>query len=440
MQFPMHSSGIKRRHSSISSLFSQDNEATKIAGKLFHSMKEVKKAAKKAKAFETQKIVKRLKVSGVPSGKKNTEKLTLETELDALKVRPRYALNATDHNRIGVLALKSKLKKDKFLSNEPSVQTAISKLFPPDSDVTLTSEGMAIKLESRLLSSKTLSGAVNGVISSLCSALKPTDDHGNNVVDESGRPRKLQNVDLPVGTKSRARLEVSEGNPEDSTADRVSSPEADTDDDEPDNSAELEGDTSSDNSTTGGGPLSSRASLLPSRSDPPSDRASPIPHLGGVLKTPGANSVFLPTLSNGFVPGGLDSDWSDGETRVGGSIRKNRRGQRARRAIWEKKYGRKAKHLHKQEDSGATRGQRSSQRHVRGSQAVSHSRPTDSIRQYERANRGEEISNSHTPHEQKARRVGDLALHPSWEAKRRMKEKSSAAIIPSQGKRIKFDN
>ncbi|KAH9080556.1 Bud-site selection protein [Lactarius deliciosus] len=377
-------------------------------------MKEIRKAAKKAKAFETQKIVKKLKVSGVPPGKKNTEKLTLETELDALK--------ATDHNRIGVLALKSKLKKDKFLSNEPSVQTAISKLFPPDSDVTLTSEGMAIKLESRLLSSKTLSGAVNGVISSLCSTLKPTDDHGNDVVDESGRPRKLQNVDLPVGTKSRARLEVSEGNPEDSTADRVTSPEADTDDDEPDNSAELERDTSSDDkSTTGGGPLSPR---VPSRSDSPSDRASPIPHLGGVLKTPGANSVFLPTLSNGFVPGGLDSDWSDGETGVGGGVRKNRRGQRARRAIWEKKYGRKAKHLQKQEDSGAIRGQRSSQKHVQGSQAVGHSRPTDSIRQYERANKGE-VSNSHTPREQKARRVDDLALHPSWEAKRRMKEKSS---------------
>ncbi|KAH9042142.1 Bud-site selection protein [Lactarius pseudohatsudake] len=416
-------------------------------------MKEVKKAAKKAKAFETQKIVKKLKVSGlsrglfassltralessvssVPPGKKNTEKLTLEIELDALK--------ATDHNRIGVLALKSKLKKDKFLANEPSVQTAISKLFPPDSDVTLTSEGMAIKLESRLLSSKTLSGAVNGVISSLCSALKPTDDHRNDVVDESGRPRRSQNVNLPVGTKSCTTLEVSEGNPEDSTTDRVTSPEADTDDDEPGNSAELEGDTSSDdNSTTGGGPLSPRASLLPLRSDSSSDRASPIPHLGGVLKTPGANSVFLPTLSNGFVPGGSDSDWSDGETRVGGGVRKNRRGQRARRAIWEKKYGRKAKHLQKQEDSGATRGQRSSQKHVQGSQAVRHSRPTGSIRQYERANKGEEVSNSHTPREQKARRMDDLALHPSWEAKRRMKEKSSAAIIPSQGKRIKFDN
>lgn len=30
-------------------------------------------------------------------------------------------------------------------------------------------------------------------------------------------------------------------------------------------------------------------------------------------------------------------------------------------------------------------------------------------------------------------------LHPSWEAKRRLKEKQSPAILPAQGTRIKFD-
>jgi hypothetical protein len=222
--------------------------------------------------------------------------------------------------------LKSKLKKDKFLLNERSVQTAISKLFSPD--VILTSEGMANKLESRLLSSRTLSGAVNGVISSLCSALKPTEDHGNDIVDESGRPQKLQNVDLPVVAKSRAIREVFKGNSEHSAADRRVAP-ADTDD-EPNDSAEPEGDTSGDDdSTTGGEPLSPRASTL---RDSSSDRASPIPHLDGVSNPPGANSVFLPTLSNGFVPGGSDTDWSDGEAKASGGVRKNRRGQRARRA------------------------------------------------------------------------------------------------------------
>ena len=30
-------------------------------------------------------------------------------------------------------------------------------------------------------------------------------------------------------------------------------------------------------------------------------------------------------------------------------------------------------------------------------------------------------------------------LHPSWEAKKRMKEKQTAAILPSQGTRMVFD-
>ena len=226
-----------------------------------------------------------------------------------------------------MLALKSKLKKDKFLSNEPSIQTAILKLCLPE--VTLPSEGMTNKLESRLLSSRTLSGTVNGVISSLCSTLQPTatEDHENDLVEGSDRSRKLQNDNL-VAAKSRTTLEESKDNPEYSSVDRITSAESDTDNE---HSAEPEGDTSSDgDSTTGGGPLLPRAST-PS-SDYSSDRTSHIPHVGGVSKAPGTNSVFLPTLSNGFIPGGSDTDWSDGEANAGGSARKNRRGQRARRA------------------------------------------------------------------------------------------------------------
>jgi len=39
---------------------------------------------------------------------------------------------------------------------------------------------------------------------------------------------------------------------------------------------------------------------------------------------------------------------------------------------------------------------------------------------------------------QKKDNSADKPLHPSWEAKRKMKEKQSDAIVPSQGKKIKF--
>lgn len=50
-------------------------------------------------------------------------------------------------------------------------------------------------------------------------------------------------------------------------------------------------------------------------------------------KASAAESTFLPSLSVGFVRGDSDaSDWSDAEANVADSTRKNRRGQRARRA------------------------------------------------------------------------------------------------------------
>jgi hypothetical protein len=45
-----------------------------------------------------------------------------------------------------------------------------------------------------------------------------------------------------------------------------------------------------------------------------------------------AESTFLPSLAVGFVRGNSDSEWSDSEAKVADNERKNRRGQRARRA------------------------------------------------------------------------------------------------------------
>ena len=51
-------------------------------------------------------------------------------------------------------------------------------------------------------------------------------------------------------------------------------------------------------------------------------------------------STFLPSLMGGYVSGSESASDVD----VAPSAKKNRRGQRARQAIWEKKYGDKAKH------------------------------------------------------------------------------------------------
>lgn len=59
------------------------------------------------------------------------------------------------------------------------------------------------------------------------------------------------------------------------------------------------------------------------------------------------DSTFLPSLMGGYISGS-ESDASDVDV---APARNNRRGQRARQAIWEKKFKQEAKHLNKPKDS-----------------------------------------------------------------------------------------
>ena len=107
--------------------------------------------------------------------------------------------------------------------------------------------------------------------------------------------------------------------------------------------------------------------------------------------------------------------------------------------IWERKYGKEAKHLQKRE-SGATDDVRTFKKPFRAAQAKPHRRLPDSSEHNSRARNVDDVSTKHTSHPCKSGAVDDRPLHPSWIAKLRMKEKSNAMIVPSQGKRTKFDD
>ncbi|KAI1814894.1 Bud-site selection protein [Poronia punctata] len=77
---------------------------------------------------------------------------------------------------------------------------------------------------------------------------------------------------------------------------------------------------------------------------PPSKKAKKIKAVKPAEFSMG-KSAFLPTLMGGYVSGSESASDVD----VAPPVRKNRRGQRARQAIWEKKYGEKAKHKQEQD-------------------------------------------------------------------------------------------
>ncbi|KAL5524604.1 hypothetical protein ACEPAF_9744 [Sanghuangporus sanghuang] len=490
--------GVKRKREPRSN--TEDiNIASKLRGKLHHGLKEVKKATKKAKAFETQRIVKKLKDARKSGDESNIRHL--EVQLESLK--------HIDLDDIAVRSLRSKIKKDPFLSKNADCQEAVSsELSLSPNQSTPTSSERAL-VESRMLSSKILSSEVVDVINSLKLMLgvgrqemPPLGDHNDSDagdLQESEEERRT----TPKGMKAArsARKIQSEWS--------LSEGDANEDDEESNDEAAWtgfgaihndSGQSDTARSWESGSLHSQDEEQQPSVSDSSHSPSPPRPSLVKKARPTAAipklkagkagESAFLPSLSVGFISGS-DSEWSESEAKIADMpMKKNRRGQRARKAIWEKKYGRNANHLKKLRESDVrdarvrtARGQRGGRGRGTTTETAaswgSHSggivrgrsRPAAAMEAESaapagsphpksiRADRGRNQNDLHLKHHGSQARGGAedgkpssnvrlrnndrdddrlKPLHPSWEAKRRLKEKESPAIVPSVGTKIKF--
>ncbi|KAJ5669742.1 hypothetical protein N7462_010812, partial [Penicillium macrosclerotiorum] len=155
---------------------------------------------------------------------------------------------------------------------------------------------------------------------------------------------------------------------------------------------------------------------------------------------PAQSTTFLPSLMMGGYWSGSE-EASDDEQAAGPPKRKNRMGQQARRALWEKKYGAQAKHIQEEQKKqkrsrdngwdtrkgatdGSARGGRAGQGGSRGRGGFG-------------GNAGR--YNQHSSHDGKPKGPpkDQGPLHPSWEAKRKLKEQATTATF--QGKKVVFD-
>ncbi|KAF8073787.1 Bud-site selection protein [Lyophyllum atratum] len=424
----------------------------KIAGKLHHDLKEVKKAAKKAKTFETQKLIKKLK-----DLRKKTETADeiaeVEGQLELLK--------DLDHELIATTALKTKLNKP--VSKELTAN--VSPVAPGTA---------AAKVQSRLLSSKILATEVATVVEDLKNVLQPkvTPVDADIADDEpiTKRPKKSKKADTAkekVPAKVSQAVVGSQGDGDDDVLEEEEiddegweSGTVDDDEQEPQDgweSGSISG-VGEDDAAEESDDDEEELAVAPSTSK----KAPPLkaPLTKAPPKTTGLQSTFLPSLSVGFTRGESDdSDLSESEIKVADiDIKKNRRGQRARRAIWEKKFGSGANHKKKEaEDYKASL--------VRGSQGRPSNGTTPFNRQPIKGPAGRQSNTNMPQHRQEADkgwgqrtapvvsvpqrsapparssargRVEEKPMHPSWEAKRKLKEKEGASIVPSLGKKIKF--
>ena len=150
-------------------------------------------------------------------------------------------------------------------------------------------------------------------------------------------------------------------------------------------------------------------------------------------------TTFLPSLTIGGYWSGSESEPNTSDEEAAKiHPKRNRRGQRARQAIWEQKFGSGANHVQKQrqsrDDGWDPRKGAKSRDGTRGSKI--RSKPKTQAR-----DRGNPVmptgANSDPVNKKGGKMPQDNKLHPSWEAARRQKEEKKTAAF--QGKKVVFD-
>jgi hypothetical protein len=117
--------------------------------------------------------------------------------------------------------------------------------------------------------------------------------------------------------------------------------------------------------------------------------------------------------------------------------------------IWEKKYGKGAKHVVKQREEDAEKQKiKEEKRRLREAaakrprwatkKAFEPPKQRDSGYGGRIPAKADGGGRGHGQPPSKKPRLEDKPLHPSWEAKKKMKKKESAAIVPSAGKKVVF--
>ena len=368
----------------------------RIRAKLHQAVKVAHSAAKKARQHELQRHVRRLKQCT------EAERSDLEKEL--------YYLKTLDIHALALRALSTKLVKAKILPKQaqgadeerfPLLPFALeAKVDPAATETLLSFEHKAHEhICNQVLSSKVLASELTACLASLIP-----------LVTQQKAPKTP--VTEPVKSDKEAR-QVEVAPPEDGyeSDDGMGNQE----------NVHMRGDMDT---------------LVASGSDTEDSDDEDTPRKrANTSEEDDEEDAFLPSLHTGFIPG---DDWSDAEADyadTGGkgpakSQRKNRRGQRERRAIWEKKYGRHANHLKlREKEPRKAREHRAPDRPTKRPKPMQASPP-----------RQPRTQDPHPPSSSRVKPApppSNAPLHPSWIAKQRAKEAQHAA--KPQGTKVVFD-
>lgn len=411
--------------------------------KLFHLRKEFHKDAKKAKTFETQRSIKRLKAvrkkleeSPDKCKQLQQEVATHEKEMDLLKLieirklSDKVFLNGINKHRAlkNIEIIQAYLAANETCRTQPLFENGAS-----------SDDAILRKVEARLLSSKSLREALLVHLDDLLYAVTGTEATRNT----GSKDVKDQQKGLPptkkVANQSTKDLAKRKDKPVIEKSFETSSNGDDNDEEDEDEDYESEDDTIDPHDL----PLEELEKLLAAEEDedmsgkevgdkvPAASRTrnkvkgekavsstkesrkekKPQPTTAKVTRGKGnADSMFVNSLGDG----GSDFDDPEFDKIYGSKKTKNRMGQQARRALAERIHGENAKHKIAERAAAEAAAAAVAARRARARRGRDDvpSKPTSK------------------PIEKPAE-----TLHPSWEA---AKHRRNIGIVPAQGKKIVF--
>ncbi|BFZ60180.1 hypothetical protein YB2330_001203 [Saitoella coloradoensis] len=378
-----------------------------VEQKVFHANKEALKALKKAKTFETQKLVKRLKTAREAEEKDDAQILRLEAEM--------FALKEIDLPKLANVHISNKLHKRYDLVETGSLPDAVENPYKDSPDSTKN-------VIARLYNTKVVKEVVDTAVESVGRAtgvvekLKPVDEK-----KEAKKARKKE-----AKAKAKAAKEATERGEEISGSDAEDESES-SDEEEVEDFFDM-GDASDEEKVPPVKKSKKRAASADFSDEDSAPRAKKekkektekkVTKEAKPPKKPDS-TVFLPSLSAGYFSGGSDSDADREYAELDKKLRKNRMGQRARRALAEKKFGRHAAHVKKEQEERQKEKEEFEERRKK--------------REFRDAIKAKELAEK----EAKRRELEAKPVHPSWAAKQALKEKEKT-IVPFQGKKITFD-
>lgn len=255
-----------------------------------------------------------------------------------------------DHEPFANTALRTKIMKDKTLSENEHMKAAVGKELASNLVTPATPHSNEAKVQGRLLSAKIIAAEVASVIDVLKSTLSPElkkTYSGDGEGEQNGEDGSAggEGFVLPVKRAKLANARVgaaglSDANDEEEDAESASSRAENLHDEDAADDGGWESGSVHEGGDAGSDGDSEGQSSGEDDDDEPRRKTSSNPAKAFASKQSGlapdalktGKSTFLPSLSVGFTKGDSDaSDFSDGDL---GDVapKKNRRGQRARRA------------------------------------------------------------------------------------------------------------